>query len=399
MMSRATFFLTVICAGFSASLAAEDMNRQVLYKSSFESGETSAPFGWQRAADEDVLVWSKEKAATGDRSLAIEDSDKDGYGEWDFDYVSIPEEAQAGNLVVEWKELYKISSGEMRLTLILFDAEENQVSARHFVTSGKSEGWEEGTFSKKIRKLMTPKDAAKLRLAMVSGGPPSTMGSYYIDDLEVAMEVDESAEVEGEGEEKKIVRPLESWDMEERHPRFEDRPAQWERTGSLPYLASWSEKYATSGGKSLAIVDDDTRSHGMWVTDRMPLEPAPDELQLSFDLKTIDLDGAWKVCVAYYKETTDINYSPLFYRVDGMITPSEDGINLTWIAVEDGGRKMLGERTYSGDDLAEDGFWRVTETIPVPVEALSYRFAFMSGWDSGNTGSAWLDSLELKRVD
>lgn len=383
------------------SAAASPQELLELYRSDFEAGDRVAPFGWRRAADESMAHWSRDYAASGERSLAVIDDSTSSHTEWVHDYVPLPEEGALGQLTLSWSERYRIRDGNMRLTVTFFDeGAANDLGSHHFETTGITDGFDRGNFRPREESIHVPRNARLLRLSLVSGGPAQTTGEYYIDDLVVSLEVDEAVLEALSSDRDRIVRPMHSWDMSAPHPRHSDRPDKWELSGPLPYMARWCDEVAATGTHSLRIDDHDDRSYGLWTSDRMPLEPPPLELEVSFRIRAVDLEGAWSVAIPYYDVPVQNNFSPLISRIDGMITPGADGgIRLNWRSVDENGTRPLFEQTYEAGDRDAEGFWEVSGIVPVPESARSYRFAFMSGWEPSNTGTAWLDDVRIQRVD
>jgi len=78
----------------------------------------------------------------------------------------------------------------MRVTALFFDSSGAELRAHHSTATGQSGGWSGAvvgsSFSLRKTQLIIPPDAVRLRVALVSGGPETTTGVMFIDDLSVA---------------------------------------------------------------------------------------------------------------------------------------------------------------------------------------------------------------------
>jgi hypothetical protein len=180
-----------------ASLRAQLLPGNFWVNSTFESGVdpglvTGTPDNWNRGgADGTILQWSTANSVSPTHSLAINKPVAGPYGEWYSD-VSLAGLAAFGDTVaLRWNEIYSISGGEMRVTVRFLDMFGSGPD-NHFVVTGDSAGWGgtvgSSTFSVRNQSLLVNQpDAVTMRIQLVSGGPDSTIGSYLIDDLSVAV--------------------------------------------------------------------------------------------------------------------------------------------------------------------------------------------------------------------
>lgn len=180
-----------------ASLRAQILPGNFWVNSTFESGVdpllvTGIPDNWNRGgADGTILQWSTANSVSPTHSLGVIKPVAGSYGEWYSD-VSIFGLAGFGDTVaMRWNEIYSISGGEMRLTVRFLDGGGNGPD-NHFVVTGDSSGWlgspELSTFSVRNQNLLVNQPGAvTMRIQLVSGGGDSTIGSYLIDDLSVAV--------------------------------------------------------------------------------------------------------------------------------------------------------------------------------------------------------------------
>ncbi len=154
---------------------------------------SGTPTGWNRGGSDGAICQvASANSISPTHSLALDDANATGYGEWYSDWLSLSGRANPGDLVtVQWYEMYDISGGEMRLTVGWSDANGNFISETHFVATGQSAGWSGSiggsTFTKRSQSLAVPGNAAKMRLSLVSGGGADTVGVMVVDDFSAAL--------------------------------------------------------------------------------------------------------------------------------------------------------------------------------------------------------------------
>src|SRR5207247_370858 len=94
----------------------------------FEAGEglnlpTGTPTNWNRGGNNAAICQvTTNNSVSATHSLAVNDTDAAGYGEWysDLDLAGLA--AAGDDLDLHWHEIFNISGGEMRLTLLFFDS-------------------------------------------------------------------------------------------------------------------------------------------------------------------------------------------------------------------------------------------------------------------------------------
>jgi len=254
-------------------------NEITIYDCNFEMGAYEKPYFWRKAGDTRIPTWSDAYSVSGSRSLAIIDHSTDSYGEWLYDSIEIPKEFPMSDpLSFRWKELYKIESGQMRLTILFLDEDSAKTGILNFLVKDESSGWPNHEFTSQDKEIRLPEGTAKILLYLVSGGPLTTTGSYFIDDFQVVWtrlreETREATE--------SAASVISHWDMEAADENYPDRPKGWEYSGNFPYFATWAFDQGIAGSRALRIEDSDERSHGLWVSARSPLEDPPDFIELS----------------------------------------------------------------------------------------------------------------------
>ena len=180
-----------------------------------------------------------------------------------------------------------------------------------------------------------------------------------------------------------------SWDMEKQHALHKDKPEGWEYLGNFPYLASWSDEYATSGTKCLKIADDDKRSHGMWVSKRTALPEGCENVSLKFKIKTKNLKGQWRVSLCCYDVPVIHNYSQVKDRIDGIFEIQDDEVVFSWSNFNNDGKRPIEQHKYKG----KNGFITIEQKINIPAKTRGFRIVVMSGWNAKNTGTIWVDDI------
>ena len=115
---------------------------------SFENGDnldsaTGTPTGWNRGGSESAIcqVLTNNYVSAG-HALAVVDSSLTGYGEWYSDLGLSGKASPGDTLNLQWFELYSITNGEMRVSVLFFDAQDSVVQENHFVATGQSAGWQ-----------------------------------------------------------------------------------------------------------------------------------------------------------------------------------------------------------------------------------------------------------------
>ena len=353
----------------------------------FEGEFEGLPYFWENHGDKDITQWSTDHSVSGKYSVALLDNSEDSFGQWKSGNLYINEEERlAGKLPLSWHETFNIKTGEMRLTVLFFDQKHNIADREHFIFSGKSEGWDSGHFTKRSELVSIPQNAVEFNVSIVSGGPTETVGKYYFDDLSIDFKTDTDDNT------KQVARATDliaSWDMEKQHALHKDKPEGWEYLGNFPYLASWSDEYATSGTKCLKIADDDKRSHGMWVSKRTALPEGCENVSLKFKIKTKNLKGQWRVSLCCYDVPVIHNYSQVKDRIDGIFEIQDDEVVFSWSNFNNDGKRPIEQHKYKG----KNGFITIEQKINIPAKTRGFRIVVMSGWNAKNTGTIWVDDI------
>ena len=195
-MKTKLFLIGIALFFVSAPLQAQLLPGNFWLNPTFEAGTGTSPTGtpdnWNRGgADGSILHWSTANSLSPVHALAVIKPVAGPFGEWYSD-VSIAGLAGFGDMVtMRWNEMYNLSGGEMRLTVRFLDSFGSGPD-NHFVVTGNSAGWGgtvgSSVFSVRNQQLLVNQPGAvTMRIQLVSGGGDSTIGSYLLDDLSVAV--------------------------------------------------------------------------------------------------------------------------------------------------------------------------------------------------------------------
>ena len=121
------------------------------------------PTGWvANGSDTSICQVTTNAYSESDvHPLALIDNDTPtGYGEWDSDLQLGTNASPGDSLTIQWSELYSITNGPMRVTVLFFDANTNQLTATDANSSGNSSGWAGqvtgSTFNLRNEQVMVP---------------------------------------------------------------------------------------------------------------------------------------------------------------------------------------------------------------------------------------------------
>jgi hypothetical protein len=346
----------------------------------FEAGlnlnqTNGVPTGWvANGNDTSICQVTTNAYSSPIHALALIDNDTNGYGEWDSDLKLGTNASPGDTLTIQWSELYSITNGPMRVTVLFFDANTNQLSETDANSSGNSSGWAAqitgSTLGLRNEQVMIPHNAAMLRISLVSGGPQSATGVYVIDDLSVA----------------KVAYPATvlSFDFFP-NPTFEngvalDNPTVglpaggWQRGGSSAAIDQVVTDNSTSPTHSLALVDNDAGNYGEWY----------------MFFNTVGLIGD--------NDAVDVQWYQLYNVTNGSMRLS--------FAFLDSGNNTLWSQDFNTDPSTNSPGWtgsvstspfqQISQRFAVPVGTTQLRVNFASGGASAVTGVMVIDDLSMR---
>ena len=329
--------------------------------------------GWNRGgSDSSIDQVTAEVSVSPSHALIVRDENAQGFGEWYAD-LNLTDQAIAGDaLQLQWFEIFSVTGGEMRVTVLFFSAADQVVSEHHFPVSGNSSGWQgalaDSGFTQRNEALVVPDNTAKMRISLVSGGSEATTGLLVVDDLSVSR----AAEPQ--------VLSNNFWD----NPGFEeganlDEPEGnllgWNRGGSDVGIDQISNEKALSPSHSLAVIDDSAENFGEWYADKA-------------------LDG-----VAEGGDVIDVQWFEVY-------DVSENGSMRLTILFFDGNDSVIGEnhsqtKGQSGGwtgELATSSFTRKNTQVIVPDNTSKMRISLVSGGSLETTGLVVIDDLSVARL-
>jgi len=229
------------------------------------AGTNGVPTGWiANGTDLNIPQVTTNNYVAPPQALAVIDMNTNGYGEWDSDLVLGTNANPGDTIEVQWYQLYAVTNGSMRVSVLFFDANSNLLTQADATATGNSLGWQGqisgSTFNLYNEQILVPHQAVRLRISLVSGGSPATTGVYLLDELSVA----------------KVVYPssILSYNFFP-NPTFENGPqldnpglavpsGGWQHGGSATSIDEVLTNNYVSPTHSLALVDNDPLNYGEW---------------------------------------------------------------------------------------------------------------------------------------
>ncbi|MBL9166146.1 MAG: hypothetical protein JNN07_00225 [Verrucomicrobiales bacterium] len=340
----------------------------------FESGQdldqsTGTPSGWNRGGSDPLINQvSAENSQSPSHALAVVDADAANYGEWYAD-VGLGGRANPGDsLQVQWFQVHDISGGEMRVSILFFDAADGVVGQNHFPVTGQSDGWSgsigASPLVKRSARVTVPDAAAKLRVSLVSGGPAETLGALLIDDLSIATVP--NTLLSGN------VWPNSTFEEGTNLDEAGGTPLAWNRGGSDVGINQVTTNLASSPTHALAVVDTNTAGFGEWYAN-------------------LDLSG-----VAAAGDTLKLQWYEAFQVQEG----GEMRLTvLFWTAAN----ALVGEQHYVARGQSPGWTGSVTgstlgrrvDRLVVPAGATRLQVSLVSGGSPSTTGVMVVDDLSI----
>jgi len=342
----------------------------------FESGTnldspTNTLDGWNRGGSAtSICQVATNNYVSGTHALMVRDTDANNYGEWYSD-LALTGLAGPGTVVnLQWFELYSVTNGEMRVTVLFLDSKDVTLTQNHFTTTGHSAGWQgavEGSgFTKRNQPLVVPPGGVKMRVSLVSGGPTATTGVMLVDDFSAALPP-QPALLAGN------FWPNPTFETGSNLNRTNGVPSSWAASGDDSTICQVTTNNYTSATHALVVVDGNTNGYGEWDADLLlSTNAAPDDL-------------------------LDIQYSELY-----SVTNGEMRVTALFY---DSGSNVLGKAdfTVSGQSagwqgsLAASSFVLQKHQVLVPANAVRLRISLVSGGPGSTTGIMAIDDLSVAR--
>ena len=348
---------------------------------SFETGSNLAatngtPADWVRnGSDTNICQVTTNNYVSADHALMVNhNSNIPNYGEWDCDLVLPGNVGPGAALNVQWFELYSVTNGAMRLTLSFLGSTDNYIQSTDFNTTiGQSAGWQGSIvgsgFTKRNQLLVVPAGAVKMRAALVSGGPETTVGVMLIDDLSVALAPTAPP--------PPALLANNLWP----NPKFEiganldqtnGTPAGWVRNGSDPAICQVVTNTFTSPTHALAVIDNGSTNYGQWDAD-LPLSST----------NAIPL------------ELIDIQYSTLYSVTNGPMRLSLLFFDVNTNVVRQTDFNVVGQSSGWQGTIAGSTFTLQSQQVLVPPGSVRMRFSLVSGGSALASGALVIDDLSV----
>jgi hypothetical protein len=326
---------------------------------------------WNRGGSDPSLVQiTRDNYNSSTHALAVVDNGA-SFGEWFSDF-DLGDRAKPGDkLSLQWFELFNVSAGgEMRLSAQFSKADGSVAGLQHFIARGQSAGWAgdvpNSSFAKHIENVTVPTGGTKLRLSLVSGGPPETTGLMVLDDLSVAPPPRAPVVLDGS------VWP---------NPGFEEgaqldnpkaaQPTGWLRGGSDTSFDQISTANWASPAHSLAVADTRDDAYGEWYR-------IQDLAGLAQPGQTLQAQWWW-----LFDTTGDMRLSFLFLGSDNTAVGQKNYI-------------VKGQSAGWKGSIEASSFTRRVARIPVPEGAMRLQTTLASGGSLQVTGTIQLDDFSLR---
>jgi hypothetical protein len=346
----------------------------------FESGSNlnqtnGVPTGWvANGNDTNICQVTTNAYSSPTHALALIDNDTNGYGEWDSDLKLGTNASPGDTLTIQWSELYSITNGPMRVTVLFFDANTNQLSETDANSSGNSSGWAGqitgSTFNLRNEQVMIPHNASILRISLVSGGPQAATGVYVIDDLSVALVAYPATVLSYNF----FPNPTFEIGAQLDNPTVGLPAGGWQRGGSSAVIDQVLTNNYVSATHSLALVDNDTANYGEWY----------------LFLNTAGLVGD--------NDAVDVQWYQLYSVTNG-------SMRLSFAFLDGGGNTLWSQDFTTGTSTNSPGWTGNISTSPfqqqfqrfaVPAGTAQLRVNFASGGASTVTGVMLIDDLSMR---
>jgi len=347
----------------------------------FESGvnlnlTNGVPTGWVATGNDTGICQVTTNAySSPTHALALIDNDTNDYGEWDADLILGTNASPGNTITVQWSELYAITNGPMRVTVLFFDVNTNQLSETDANSTGNSSGWAGqitgSTFGLRNEQVMIPHNAVRMRVSLVSGGSQSATGVYVIDDLSAAL----------------VAWPATvlSYNFFP-NPTFESGVALdnstvglpaggWQRGGSSAAIDQVSTNNYVSATHSLALVDNDAANYGEWYMflPTAGLVADNDAVDVQWYQLYSVTNGSMRLSFAFLDFNSDTLWSEDFNTVTSTNSPGWTG------------------------NVATSPFQQMSERFVVPAGTTQLRVNMASGGAAAVTGVMLVDDLSMRK--
>lgn len=160
----------------------------------------------------------------------------------------------------DWRE----RTDQMRLVVVFYDSQGDWVAETSFPLKGESPGWNGSACTSPLmawrEDLRVPERAASFSVMLTSAGPPEAVGTLAFGALKVWKSGTATT-----GTEPVLEMSFPSLDADFLASAV---PSGWRRTGTRPTMAQIVASESVTGGRLLAVIDEDDKSHAEWQSPR-----------------------------------------------------------------------------------------------------------------------------------
>jgi hypothetical protein len=335
------------------------------------------PDGWVRnGTDPAICQVITNNFTSPTHALAVIDNGTN-YGEWDADLVLSSTNASALELIdIQYSQLYSVTNGPMRLSVLFFDANSNVVRQTDFNVAGQSSGWQgtiaSSTFSLQSQQVLVPPGSVRMRFSLASGGAATAAGVLVIDDLSVAVHPLPSTVLTGNF----FPNPTFEQGVQLDNPTLGIPSGGWSHGGSSPSMDQVITNNWVSPTHALALFDNDRNNYGEWY-----LSP------------TLDLTG-----LVSANDAVDIQWFQIYSVTNGSMRLSVAFLDSkgNQLISRDFNTGASGKSSGWNGSVAASSFERQFQRLLVPAGAKQLRFNFASGGASSVTGVMVIDDLSVR---
>ena len=156
----------------------------------------------------------------------------------------------------------------MRLVVVFYDSQGDWVAETSFPVKGESPGWSGSACTSPLMArnevVRAPERAVSFSIMLTSAGPPEAVGTLAVGGLKIWKA----------GSAKASQKPV----LELIFPSLDADslasavPSGWRRFGTRPTMAQIVASETAAGGRLLAVIDEDDKSHAEWQSMRIPIE-------------------------------------------------------------------------------------------------------------------------------
>ena len=336
------------------------------------------PAGWVRnGSDTNICQVITNNFTSPTHALAVIDNGTNSYGEWDADLALSSTNAVPLELIdIQYSELYSVTNGPMRLSLLFFDVNTNVVRQTDFNVAGQSSGWQgsvaTSTFTLQTQEVLVPPGSVRMRFSLVSGGPALATGVLVIDDLSVAVHLLPATVLTGNF----FPNPTFEEGIQLDNGTLGIPSGGWSHGGSSPSIDQITTNNSVSPTHSLELLDNDPNNYGEWY-----LSPA------------VDLSG-----IAVAGDVVDIQWFQIYSVTNGSMRLSVAFLDSKGNQLTSQDFNTAGNGKSSGwnGTVAASSFERQLQRLLVPAGAKQLRFNFASGGASTVTGVMLIDDLSVR---